>query len=129
EDHLMRIFASDAIKRVMGSFGIPEDEPIQNSMITRSLEKAQQRIEELNFDARKHVLSYDDVLNIQRQSVYARRRALLTGTTEVVEEELERISLGNESLTASIAQKKEQLGEAFYPSVRRVLLQTVDFLW
>src|SRR5207237_4046833 len=77
EDSLMRIFASDAIKRVMGTFKIPEDEPIFNGMITRSLEKAQTRIEELNFDARKHVLAYDDVLNIQRSSIYARRRALL----------------------------------------------------
>jgi hypothetical protein len=50
-----------------GTFKIPEDEPIYNSMITRSLEKAQTRIEELNFDNRKHVLAYDDVLNIHRQ--------------------------------------------------------------
>jgi preprotein translocase subunit SecA len=82
EDSLMRVFASDTIKRVMGTFKIPEDEPIQNGMITRALEKAQTRIEELNFDARKHVLAYDDVLNIQRQSIYARRRMLLTGENE-----------------------------------------------
>jgi len=129
EDSLMRVFASDVIKRVMGTFKIPEDEPIYNSMITRALEKAQTRIEELNFDARKHVLSYDDVLNIQRQSVYARRRMLLTGKSEVVQEELDRISLGNETLTAAIEEKKAQLGEAFYPTIRKFLLQTVDFLW
>ncbi|HUO56382.1 MAG TPA: preprotein translocase subunit SecA, partial [Candidatus Paceibacterota bacterium] len=75
DDPLMRVFAADTLKRVMGTFKIPEDEPIFNSMITRSLEKAQTKIEELHFDARKHVLAYDDVLNIQRQSVYARRRA------------------------------------------------------
>jgi preprotein translocase subunit SecA len=60
EDSLMRVFASDMIKRVMGTFGIPEDEPIHNSMITRSLETAQTKIEELHFDARKHVLAYDE---------------------------------------------------------------------
>jgi preprotein translocase subunit SecA len=92
EDSLMRIFASDVIKRVMGTFKIPEDEPIFNSMITRSLEKAQTRIEELNFDARKHVLAYDDVLNIQRTSVYARRRALLIGDESAIEEELTRVA-------------------------------------
>ena len=73
----MRVFASDVIKRVMGTFKIPEDEPIYNSMITRSLEKAQKRIE-VNFDARKHVVAYDDVLNVRRKSIYARRRMLLS---------------------------------------------------
>jgi len=129
EDSLMRIFASDVIKRVMGTFKIPEDEPIYNRMITRSLEKAQTRIEELNFDARKHVLAYDDVMNIQRMSVYERRRGLLVGTTEDVEAELERVALGNEALAAAIEAKKKQFGDAFYPSVRRFLLQVIDTLW
>src|SRR3989344_3204470 len=93
EDSLMRVFASDLIKRVMGTFKLAEDEPIYNSMITRSLEKAQTRIEELNFDARKHVLAYDDVLNIQRKSVYTRRFMLLTGSAADIDAELERIGL------------------------------------
>ncbi|MDO8514670.1 MAG: preprotein translocase subunit SecA [bacterium] len=129
EDSLMRVFASDVIKRVMGTFKIPEDEPIYNSMITKSLEKAQTRIEELNFDARKHVLAYDDVLNIQRQSVYARRRSLLTGDQSAIDEELLRVALGNTDLETSIVKKKEQLGDSFYTVVRRFLLQTIDFLW
>ena len=144
EDSLMRIFASDVIKRVMGTFKIPEDEPIYNSMITRSLEKAQQRIEEINFDARKHVLSYDDVLNIQRTSVYGRRRALLTGGEKTIDEELVRLGelapqfalpeenaqpTSSEKFADLVAKKKEQLGTMFYPSVRRFLLQTIDFLW
>jgi preprotein translocase subunit SecA len=129
EDSLMRVFASDVIKRVMGTFNIPEDEPIFNSMITRALEKAQTRIEEINFDARKHVLSYDDVLNIQRQSIYARRRALLTGGESALTTELERLTVADESFAAEIAKKKEQLGDAFVPTVRRILLQGIDFLW
>ncbi|MEY4747507.1 MAG: hypothetical protein RLZZ416_556 [Candidatus Parcubacteria bacterium] len=129
EDSLMRVFASDVIKRVMGTFKIPEDEPIFNKMITRSLEKAQTRIEEINFDARKHVLSYDDVLNIQRRSVYARRRALLTGDAAAVDEELAKIAASQESLAAVIERKKTELGDGFYPAVRRLLLQTTDFLW
>lgn len=129
EDSLMRVFASDVIKRVMGSFNIPEDEPIFNSMITRSLEKAQTRIEEINFDARKHVLAYDDVLNIQRQSVYARRRALLAGGENEVEEELASIADGDEEFMAAVARKKEELGATFVPMVRRILLQGIDFLW
>ena len=57
EDTLMRVFASDTVKSMMGRFGIPEDQPIESRMITRSLESAQRRIEGLNFDARKHVLA------------------------------------------------------------------------
>ena len=129
EDSLMRVFASDTIKRVMGGLGIPEDEPIQNSMITKSLEKAQTRIEELNFDARKHVLSYDDVLNIQRKSVYMRRRALLTGGDSALDAELERLTTIDLSLLTIIEAKKKDLAENFYPTIRRMFLQTVDFLW
>ncbi|TSC87227.1 MAG: preprotein translocase subunit SecA [Parcubacteria group bacterium Gr01-1014_8] len=129
EDSLMRIFASDVIKRVMGTFKIPEDEPIFNSMITRSLEKAQTRIEELNFDARKHVLSYDDVLNIQRQSIYARRRALLTGGNDAVDDELARIVEPDSDVMRALDERKKEMGEMFYRVSRRFLLQTVDFLW
>ena len=129
EDSLMRVFASDVIKRVMGTFKIPEDEPIYNSMITRALEKAQTKIEELNFDARKHVLAYDDVLNIQRQSIYARRRAFLTGEHAEIDEELARVVEDDEGLRAIIKRKKEEFGDAFYAPVRRALLQAVDYLW
>ncbi|HEY4519593.1 MAG TPA: preprotein translocase subunit SecA [Candidatus Paceibacterota bacterium] len=129
EDSLMRVFASDTIKRVMGTLKLPEDEPIHTSMITRALEKAQIRIEELNFDARKHVLAYDDVLNIQRTSVYARRRMLLAGDNESVEEEIRRISGSAPELESACNAKRAELGEAFIPTVRRLLLQGIDFLW
>ncbi len=137
EDSLMRVFASDVIKKVMGTFKIPEDEPIYNSMITRALEKAQTRIEELNFDARKHVLSYDDVLNIQRQSVYARRRALLTESNEKIDEEISRVGESEHaSDTQTVAdfqnqikEYREQQGDSFYKTARRFLLQSIDALW
>jgi preprotein translocase subunit SecA len=129
EDSLMRIFASDTIKKVMGTFGIPEDEPIFNSMITKSLERAQTRIEEMNFDARKHVLSYDDVLNIQRQSIYSRRRELLAGDNSALDLELSRLAAMKPEFSEQIEAKKKELGEAFYPIVRRFLLQTIDYLW
>ena len=129
DDSLMRVFASDTLKRVMGTFKIPEDEPIFNSMITRSLEKAQTKIEELNFDARKHVLSYDDVLNVQRQSIYGRRRVLLTGDNTAIDAELARLFENDADATTMIDKKKQEFGDAFYPNVRRFLLQTIDFLW
>jgi len=137
EDSLMRIFANDVIKRVIGTFGIPEDEPIYNSMITKSLERAQTRIEEINFDSRKHVLAFDDILNIQRKSVYERRRVLLTGGAEAVDDEIARLTLIEENVrdegkeavfAARIAEAREKHPE-FHAVVRRFLLQTIDLLW
>ena len=130
EDSLMRVFASDVIKRVMGTFKIPEDEPVFNSMITKSLEKAQTKIEELNFDSRKQVLAYDDVLNIQRQSIYKRRKTVLVGREEAVDAELERLYASDTATMKTIEDKKNTLGkEVFYTGVRRLLLQTIDLLW
>ncbi|MEK7086522.1 MAG: preprotein translocase subunit SecA, partial [Patescibacteria group bacterium] len=90
-----RVFAAETLKKVMGRFGIPEDEPIESSMITKSLETAQSRIEGFNFDARKQVLAYDDVMNTQRLAIYARRRAALLGSDAEVEG-LVRVLLENE---------------------------------
>ena len=129
EDSLMRVFAASTIQSVMTTLRIPEDEPIQNGMITRALEKAQTKIEDFNFDARKHVLSYDDVLNIQRKSVYERRRLLLTGDDATVDAELARIGENQEAFAEMMEKKKVELGPMFYPMVRRFLLQSVDFLW
>jgi len=77
EDELMRRFGSDKVKNMMDTLGIPEDEPIENRMVSRSIEKAQSKIEGHNLDIRKHVLEYDDVMNKQREIIYRRRRELL----------------------------------------------------
>ncbi len=79
EDDLMRIFGSDRIKRMMEAFGIPEDESIENKVVSRAIESAQGKIEGFHFDARKHVLEYDDVLNKQRDAIYRMRREVLFG--------------------------------------------------
>jgi len=77
EDDLMRVFGSDRIKRMMESFGIPEDEPIENSIVSKAIEAAQAKIEGFHFDARKHVLDYDDVMNKQREAIYKMRANIL----------------------------------------------------
>lgn len=77
EDDLMRIFGGDRIRGLMETLRIPEDQPITSGMISGAIESAQGRIEGFNFDTRKHVLDYDEVLNKQRQTVYSKRRALL----------------------------------------------------
>ena len=77
EDDLMRIFGSDRVKGMMDRLGIPDDVPIENGMVTGSIEKAQQRVEGHHFDTRKHLLEYDDVLNKHREVIYRRRRDVL----------------------------------------------------
>ena len=78
EDDLMRIFGGDKIKSMMEMLKVPEDQPIQNKMISNAIESAQGKIEGLNFDIRKHVLEYDDVMNKQRESIYKKRIKILT---------------------------------------------------
>lgn len=129
EDTLMRVFASDMIKKMMGRFGIAEDEPIQNYLITRSLEKAQEKIEGFHFDARKHVLEYDDVLNHQRKIVYDRRRKILLGDKTAIEERLNEL-FADDEIRKILDEKKAILGEnEFYQALRRLLLQTIDIFW
>jgi len=77
EDDLMRIFGTDRAKSMMDRLGIPDDMPIENSLITSAVEKAQVRVEGHHFDSRKHLLEYDDVLNKHREVIYARRLEVL----------------------------------------------------
>ncbi|MEJ2314941.1 MAG: preprotein translocase subunit SecA [Nitrospirota bacterium] len=79
EDDLMRIFGSDRISSLMGKLGMDEDVPIENKMITRAVENAQKKVEGYNFEIRKHLLEYDDVMNKQRQEIYSFRRDILEG--------------------------------------------------
>ena len=85
EDDLMRIFAPERIKNLMGKFGIPEDEPIEASMVSRAIEQAQAKIEGLHFDSRKHLLDYDDVMSKQRTAVYRMRREMLEADDAAVD--------------------------------------------
>ncbi|MGF1546310.1 MAG: preprotein translocase subunit SecA [Thiotrichales bacterium] len=78
EDNLMRIFASDRMRTLMQKFGMQEDEAIENSLVTRSIENAQRKVEAYNFDIRKNLLEYDDVANDQRKVVYQQRDELLS---------------------------------------------------
>jgi len=79
EDDLLRIFGSDRLSSVMDKLGMEEDEPIEHSMVTRAIENAQRKVEGHNFDIRKHLLEYDDVMNKQREVVYSQRREVLEG--------------------------------------------------
>ncbi len=79
EDNLMRLFGSERISKMMDRLGFKEGEVIQHGMITKSIERAQKKVEENNFGIRKHLLEYDDVMNAQRNAIYAKRRNALHG--------------------------------------------------
>jgi len=130
EDKLMRVFASDAIKKVMSTLKIPENEPIESAMITKSLESAQERIEGFNFDSRKQILAYDDVLNTQRLAVYEHRHVALFGTEdEVLKVVSEMAENSTEAQTAFDAKFNEFGKEVFVLLLRRLLLQVIDVFW
>ncbi len=110
EDDLMRIFASERISRIMDKLGWEEGEPIEAKLITKSIENAQKQVESRNFDIRKHLLEYDDVLNTQRDVVYTKRKEVLAGENlkenlyEMVDEIL------NESIPLYISEKQSANG-------------------
>jgi len=79
EDDLLRIFGSERIKFLMDKLGVEEGEAIENKMITRAIENAQKKVEDYNFEIRKNLLEYDDVMNKQRQVIYQQRRSILEG--------------------------------------------------
>lgn len=79
EDDLMRLFGSDNIAGIMEKMGMADDEPIEHPLISRSIEQAQKKVEGRNFDIRKQVLEYDDVMNQQREVIYSQRRKILMG--------------------------------------------------
>ena len=89
EDDLMRIFAGDRIKSLMERLGLPDDMPIENKMISKSLESAQRRVEGYNFDIRKHLVEYDDVMNKHREIIYKKRRAILENQNPKPQNEIE----------------------------------------
>lgn len=129
EDSLMRVFAADTVKNMMGRLGIPEDQPIENGMITKSLESAQRRIEGFHFDSRKQVLAYDDVLNKQRHVQYKKRNALLLGSEDDVTAALSEVVVAFPETEMVIQAKKDELGSEWSDLIRRLMLQVNDVLW
>ncbi len=133
EDTLMRVFASDTLKSMMVRLNVPEDEAIEHKFISKALESAQEKIEGFNFDSRKHVLEFDDVINHQRGSIYGRRRKLLLGTVEDVEEEFRIIieaAAFETDILKVVENKINEFGrESFLNAVRVILLQTIDMYW
>ena len=85
EDELMRLFGGERIQNMMSAFKIPEDMPIENGLISRSIEGAQKKVEGRNFDIRKHLVEYDDVMNVHREIIYKKRRGFLLNEDQSAE--------------------------------------------
>ncbi len=96
DDELMRLFAGDRLARIMERLKLPDDVPIEAKLVTRSIERAQTNVEQQNFEMRKNVLKYDDVLNTQRKVIYTERKKILEGAdfTEQATEMVEDVVLG-----------------------------------
>jgi preprotein translocase subunit SecA len=125
EDDLLRIFGADRLKGLMGRMGMEDNEPIEHRWITRAIENAQKKVEAHNFDIRKHLLEYDDVMNKQREVVYHRRREVL-GDTPLKEDVLgmgdevvEGIAVAHANPEVDPSEWEwDQIEEAFYKAFR-----------
>ena len=127
EDDLMRHFGSDKIKRLMETLRVPEDQPIENKLISSAIEKAQAKIEGVNFDIRKHVLEYDDVMNKHREKIYRMRKEILSASDAEIKEKAAEI-IGKEDLD-KYQEKEKEVGEEMRKFEKFVMLNTIDMFW
>jgi len=133
EDDLMRIFGGDRMKNLMGVLRVPEDMPIENSMVSKSIESAQRKVEGNNFDIRKHLVEYDDVINKHRETIYKKRREILEFS--MIESISEQTSSGNpksqiinpKQIQNSNDQNSDNLSDMILEMVENEIDQVVAF--
>ena len=127
EDDLMRIFGGEKIQSLMAFLKVPEDQPIEAKMVSKSIESAQNKIEGMYFDARKHVLDYDDVINKHREVFYKRRREILEKYKEGTLKEYILEIVGDEE---EYLKKEKEIGEQNMRDIEKyACLQIMDFFW
>ena len=126
EDDLLRIFGSQRISGVMSRLGMEEDQPIEHSLISRAIENAQKRVEAHNFDIRKHLLEYDDVMNKQREVIYDQRKRVLAqdGVAEEIQEVIAEFA---EGIADPIADEKTYPEEWDYRQLNESLMRLFSF--
>lgn len=131
EDDLIRIFGGERIKAIFSRFDFPDDMPIENRMISRVIENAQGKVEGYNFDLRKHLLDYDDVLNRQRTKIYQERRKILEECqASSAKTQILRMVRKRGYLEEDYERKEKEIGEEDMRKVEKIiLLRTLDILW
>ena len=108
DDEIMRLFGGETISNVMTRFNMPEDVPLQHMIVSKAIEQAQTKVEGFNFDIRKHLVDYDDVLNKQREIIYKRRRIVLENKESLEKEIIEKI---DESVVAIVNTNATQIND------------------
>ncbi|HUV81006.1 MAG TPA: preprotein translocase subunit SecA [Patescibacteria group bacterium] len=131
EDDLMRIFASDKIKSLMTALKIPEDQPIEAKLVSGAIESAQARIEGMNFDLRKHILEYDDVMNKHREIFYKKRREILEKErNSILKDHILEIVKKRGGKEEDYDKKEKEIGPERMRQVEKVVaLRILDMLW
>jgi preprotein translocase subunit SecA len=131
DDDLVKVFGNkDFLKKILlqkMELEGGKDVPVSMKMMSKGIEKAQTAVEGFHFDGRKHVLEYDDVLDIQRKSIYAKRQKILKSSDEELENIFKNDFSGEEEFLAKVEEKKQELGEEeFYPFLRKIYLENID---
>jgi preprotein translocase subunit SecA len=135
EDDLMRIFGGERIKNMMNRLGLPDDVPIEHNLISKSISQAQSKVEGHNFDIRKNLVEYDDVMNKHREAIYRKRRSVLEGkgrdeNGEEIDLHEEILSIFNEEEEPVYRQKIERFGIEITKQIeQQIYLRVIDQLW
>ena len=130
EDDLMRIFGGDKIKSLMEVLKIPEDQPIEAKMVSRAIESAQAKVEGMNFDLRKNILEYDDVMNKHRETIYRKRKEILQSSPQELRQKiLEMVKKAGLSEDDYMA-KEKAIGDENMRNIERIFsLKVIDSFW
>ena len=128
EDDLLRIFGSERISKIMDRLGIEEDQPIEHRLVSRAIEGAQRKVEAHNFEIRKHLLEYDNVMNKQREVIYSQRREVL-GSEDLKETVMEMIEEEGEGLVDFYTDEKEHPEEWDLKPLQDAFYEQFSFKW
>ena len=128
EDDLLRIFGSERISNIMNRLGIEEDQPIEHGLVTKAIESAQRKVEAHNFEIRKHLLEYDNVMNKQREVIYSQRREVL-GSEDLKETVTEMIEEQTEGLVDFYTDEKEHPEDWDLKALQDAVYQQFAFKW
>jgi preprotein translocase subunit SecA len=128
EDDLLRIFGSERISKIMDRLGIEEDQPIEHGLVTKAIENAQRKVEAHNFEIRKHLLEYDNVMNKQREVIYSQRREVL-GSEDLKETVTDMIEEQTEGLVDFYTDEKEHPEDWDLKSLQDAIYQQFAFKW
>lgn len=130
EDELIRIFGGDTLKALMEKLNIPDDQAIESNLVAKAIEEAQSRVEGFNFDLRKHLLDYDNVMNIHRETFYRKRKEILEASPEALKEKLLNSFLKAGFKKEDFEKKEKEIGSEKFLQIGKIIsLRIMDRLW